>query len=190
MSFEFTPHFAFPALFVVLLGLIAAGCVAEVRGLDDTPAPEVCGGAVCFPPTDVAVKHWGDGEVTLVAFHAENGGCTPPSSGDVPEAGTSIELTLHRPTPGARIPVMSHQAASSSDEEDAYATARAIRVSTSNGTARALADEETVQGTATILDIDAPTGRVRVRVEAKWSSGVSSEMLLDVAGPHACPVST
>lgn len=189
MSLSFTPHWAFPVLFVVLLGFVAAGCVAEVRGLDGSPAEDVCGGAVCFAPKDVAVKHWGDGEVTLLAFRAEDGGCVPPSDGDAPMAGTSIELVLHRPKPGARLPLLSHQEAESSDGSSGYATARALRISTANGKTRALADEETVQGTATVLDIDAPSGRVRVRLEAKWSSGVSGELLLDVAGPHACAAS-
>lgn len=188
MSFAFTPHFAFPALFVVLLGFVAAGCVAEVKGFnEEPPADEVCGGAVCFAPTDVSVKHWGDGEVTVQAFRAEDLGCVPPSQGDVPRAGSSIELTLHHPKPGARLPVVSHQEAQDAEADAAYATARVVRISTADGRVRALADEETVQGTATILDIDAPSGRVRVRLDAKWSSGVSGELLLDVPGPHACP---
>ena len=176
-----------PLSFALSALSLVVGCGGPVEGLDDdSPAQQVCGGSVCFAPTDVSVEHWGDGEVTLLAFRAEDLACTPPSLGDAPIAGTSIEITLHRPQPGARLPLMSQEDAKQADGTQGFATAHAVRVSTSDGRARAAADEETVEGTATILDIDEPTGRVRVRLEAKWSSGVTGDLLLDVEGPHAC----
>ena len=200
MSFELTPHWAWPTLFVMLAGLGAAllggGCVADVQGLQDPAAPvaELCGGSVCFTPSDVAVKHWGDGEVTVVAWRADDLGCVPPQVGDAPRPGTAIELTLHRAHPGARIDVVPPPAPTTSDDpgtaaerDVSWVSARALRVANGDhGKSRHLADETTVSGQATILDLDAPTGRVRVRMRAQWSSGVTSETLLDVDGPHAC----
>jgi hypothetical protein len=202
MSLNFTPHWAFPTLFVLAAGLLAtvftSGCAVDLGGVDDdrTAAPQACGGAICFDPTDVAVKHWGDGDVTVVAWRADDLGCVvphgPQTSADgvtttksvdiVP--GTAIELRLHDAKPGARLPVYTHESVEDRVTDGPWATARAIRIGKSDG--RALADEETVNGIATILDIDETTGRVRVRLAAKWSSGVTGEMLLDVDGPHVC----
>ena len=201
MSLTFTPHWALPTLFVLFAGLFVSvftnGCVASVEGLDTEQggAPEVCGGAVCFSPTDVAVKRWGDGDLTVVAWRAEDRGCEPPhgasgaSEGASTKsigalAGTAIELRLHAPKPGARLPLYTRQRAKDEDTNAPWATARAVRIGKGDG--RTLADEETVAGEATVLDLDPKTGRVRVRVNAKWSSGVSGELLLDVDGPHAC----
>ena len=205
MSLNFTPHWAFPTLFVLFAGLFVSvftsGCAVQVDGLDTTPAPapQVCGGAVCFEPTDVAVKRWGAGDVTVVAWHADDLGCVPPhgpsaSSETSPApttqsvdtvSGTAIELQLHEAKPGARLPLYTREALKDRDEDGPWATARAVRIGKNDG--RALADEETVAGIATILDLDETTGRVRVRLAAKWSSGVTGELLLDVDGPHACP---
>lgn len=195
MSFSFTPHWAFPTLFVLLAGLFvsvfAGGCVAKVDGLDDDSAAvsskeEICGGAVCLAPTDVSVQHWGDGDLTVVAFHTDDASCETPrvtTTEHAGIAGTAIEIRLHGAKPGAHVPLVTRQRAL--DEDEPWATARAIRVNAADG--RALADEETVAGEATILDLDERTGRVRVRLNGKWSSGVSSELLVDVPGPHACP---
>ncbi len=195
MSFSFTPHWAFPTLFVLFAGLcvsvFSTGCVANVDGLSDdvsaaTTKTEVCGGAVCLSPTDVSVRHWGDGELTVVAFHTEPASCAVPRIATTEHAGiagTAIELRLHGAKPGAHLPLVTRQRAL--DEDAGWVTARAIRVNSNDG--RALADEETVSGEATILDLDEQTGRVRVRLNGKWSSGVSSELLIDVPGPHACP---
>jgi len=200
MSLTFTPHWAIPTLFVLLAGLFVsvftAGCVAQVDGIDtETSTPEVCGGAVCFAPTDVAVKRWGAGELTVVAWRADERGCEPPvapnnaSEGPTTRStswlsGSAIELKLHAAKPGARLPVYTRARAKDEAKDAPWATARAIRIGKDDG--RALADEETVTGEATILDLDPQTGRVRVRVNAKWSSGVSGEFLVDVDGPHAC----
>jgi hypothetical protein len=202
MSLTFTPHWAFPTLFVVFAGLFVSvftsGCAVQIDGLDSesAPAPQVCGGAVCFEPTDVAVKRWGDGELTVVAWRADDLACEvphgPASSTDgatttksiaiVP--GTAVELKLHAAKPGARLPVYTHEAVKDLEQGGAWATARAVRIGKSDG--RALADEETVAGIATILDLDENTGRVRVRLAAKWSSGVTGELLFDIDGPHTC----
>lgn len=203
MSFTFTPHWAFPTLFVLFVGacasMFASGCAADTVGLDvqETHA-EVCGGAVCFQPTDVAVKHWGAGDLTVVAWRADDQGCVVPHGvtpgdasgttikGSTPvvshKGGTAIELRLHQAKPGARLPLVTHQTADWA--EGAFATARAFRIGDGDG--RALADEETVSGEATILDLDERTGRVRVRLSGRWSSGVTGELLVDVDGPHQC----
>lgn len=66
-----------------------------------------------------------------------------------------------------------------------WITLHALRVDASTG--RAWADEEAVAGEATVLDLDSAQGRLRLRVKARWSSGVSSELLLDVGDWSPCP---
>lgn len=88
MALTFTPHWAIPTLFVLLAGVVVSvftsGCVAPVEGIDlERDRPEVCGGAVCFAPTDVAVKRWSAGEITVVAWRATDGGCEEPRSREV-----------------------------------------------------------------------------------------------------------
>ena len=207
MSLTFTPHWAFPTLFVLFTGLLVSvftgGCVASVDGIESesTPAAEACGGSVCFAPTDVAVKHWGDGDLTVVAWRADDLGCDvphgPPAPAEGPTTkafgvigGTAIEVELHAAKPGARLPLYTREHAKDvllGEKTAPWATAHAVRIGKSDG--RALADEETVSGVATILDLDAKSGRVRVRLDAKWSSGVTSGLLFDIDGPHTCTAS-
>ena len=194
----YTPHWAFPTMIVFVLSVCASmfgtGCAADVgSGVgttvgSDTNAPvaddaELCGGAVCFSPTDVAVKHWGDGDVTIVAWRADERRCEVPHAGPEHAGGRAIELRLHEAKPGARLPIVSHAMVELAGNEPC-ATVRALRIGPQDG--RPLADEETVSGEATVLDLDPHSGRVRVRVSAHWSSGVTRELLLDVDGPHAC----
>ena len=195
MLLTYTPHWAFPTLVVFVLSMVSSlfgtGCAVDVGNEQgrtvgsesNDPIAEVCGGAVCFSPTEVSVKHWGDGEVTLVAFRADGDRCEVPHGGEHHAGGRAIELRLHGAKPGARLPVVSHAIADKPGHEPC-AVAHAVRIGNDDG--RALADEETVSGEATVLEYDAPSGRVRVRLSARWSSGVSGELLLDVDGPHAC----
>lgn len=175
---------------VPLLALpLFAGCVAEIPQFDDDPRPEVCGGSVCFAPEHVAVRRWGDGEITLAAWRGTSQ-CELPLSGKQPIPGQAIVVELKRPRQGARLPVLgraqvgAQAGAQISGSEEPWAHVRAVRVDPDTG--RALADEEGVSGEATILDLDPREGRLRVRIRARWSSGVTSETLLDVQGWKGC----
>ncbi len=159
----------------------AAGCVAPIPQFDDDPRPEVCGGSVCFAPDHVTVRRWGDGEVTVAAWRGTRD-CTLPLAGEQPIPGQAIVLELEGARPGARIPVLGR--AQTELTQSPFAHVRSVRVDPETG--RALADEEGVSGEATILDLDAREGRLRVRVRARWSSGVTSETLLDVEGWKGC----
>jgi hypothetical protein len=69
-------------------------------------------------------------------------------------------------------------------QNDGYVHVRALRVDSATG--RAVADEEGMSGEATVLDLDESSSSVRVRVRARWSSGVTTETLLDVSGWPRC----
>lgn len=177
---------------------LVLGCTAEIPQFDDDPQPEVCGGAVCFPPDHLQVRHWGDGEVELAAWRSDRaeGGpatCELPRAGRDPIPGMAIVVELHRARPGARVPVVSaahvqagqtSEGAENDPSDEPYALVRAIRVDRLTG--RALAEEEGVAGEITVLDLDSAAGRLRVRIRARWSSGVSGEQVLDVEGWPAC----
>jgi len=107
-------------------------------------------------------------------------GCGVPGLGKAPVDGSAIFLRLESPQPGARLPIVPRDRME--DRDGPRASVRAIRVHDG----RPLADEEAVSGEATILDIDPHAGRVIVRVRARWSSGVSGELQLEVAGPVGC----
>lgn len=160
-----------------------AGCTAEIPTFEtDDPQKEVCGGTVCFTPEHVAVRKWGDGKVTVAAWRT--GSCTLPRAGVAGEAmpGHGVVVELHGAKPGQRVPVVSRARTSSVD--GAWITLHALRVDGQTG--RAWADEEAVSGEATVLDLDSSRGLLRVRVLARWSSGVTSELLLDVGDWAAC----
>lgn len=161
-----------------LLSLAPLACVAEVSPPQD-PALRVCGGAVCFEPRAVAVRHWGAGEVTVGAWRGESDACAIPQVGDKPSGGMMIEVRLNGATPGARLPIVSRTTHRNDDDRSATASVHALRIDGNSG--RAMADEEAVSGDVTVLDIDETSGRVRVRVRARWSSGVHGELVLDVA---------
>src|SRR4051812_8800395 len=208
-SYAFTPGWGLPIVLVLALSAISSlfgsGCAmnADTSGtaFAAEPVPEVCGGAVCFESTHTAVSHWGAGEVTLVAFRADDLGCEAPhvavaapandhDEGEQPQkasgtfkAGRMIELKLHEAKQGARLPIVSHDAATHADEP--CVTARALRVGADG---RAMASEETVSGEATVLELDPNTGRVLVEIDARWSSGVSGALRLEIEGPRACAV--
>ncbi len=177
-----------PVVAALLITGSATGCAAEIPVFDDDPRPELCGGAVCFAPDHVAVRHWGDGEVTVAAWRGGSGavtsgsGCELPRSGEEPIPGQAIVLELKNARPGDRVPIVAHEHAYELDVP--HAVVRALRVDPETG--RALADEEGVSGEATILDLDAREGRLRVRIRARWSSGVSGELLLDLDGWQGC----
>ena len=177
MSRELLPLLVLPAL---------VGCTAEIPQFDDDPRPEVCGGAVCFAPDHVAVRRWGDGEVTMAAWRidpaANQAACELPRSGKRSIPGQAVVIELHHARAGARLPVLSHQQSDQTTEP--HATIRSVRIEP--GTGRALADEEGVTGEITVLDLDPAEGRFRVRVRARWSSGVSGEQLFDVLGWPGC----
>lgn len=177
MSRELLPLLVVPAL---------VGCTAEIPQFDDDPRPEVCGGAVCFPPDHVNVRHWGDGEVTMAAWRLDPASnvvtCDLPRAGKQAIAGQAVVVELFHARAGARVPVLPHEQAEQTDEP--HATVRAVRVDTATG--RALADEEGVSGEVTVLDLDPSHGRFRVRVRARWSSGVSGEQVFDVEGWPGC----
>lgn len=160
---------------------LAAGCTAEIPSFDDDPRPEVCGGSVCFAPDYVSVRRWGDDEVTLAAWRGTPR-CELPRAGQEPIPGHALILELKRPRPGARLPVVRHEL--DQQTEEPHACVRALRVDPESG--KALADEEGVSGEVTILDIDSATGRLRVRVRARFSSGVSTEQVLDLDGWRGC----
>ena len=208
-SYAFTPGWGLPIVLVLALSAISSlfgsGCAlsADTSGtaFAAEPALELCGGAVCFAATHTTVSHWGDGEVTLVAFRADDLGCEAPhlpaalpakdhhegaqrdtTSGSF-KSGRMIELTLHAAKQGARLPIVSHELASKA--ELPCVTARALRVGPDG---RALASEETISGEATVLELDPHSGRVLVKIDARWSSGVSGELRLEIEGPHACVV--
>ncbi|MBI2393551.1 MAG: hypothetical protein HYV09_28485 [Deltaproteobacteria bacterium] len=174
---------------------LVLGCTAEIPQFDDDPRPEVCGGAVCFPPDHVQVRHWGDGEVELAAWRGDRAEgepvtCELPRAGKQPIPGMAIVVELHRPRPGARLHVVSaaqvqaNAGAENDASDEPYAPVRAIRVDPLTG--RALADEEGVAGEIVVLDLDSAAGRLRVRIRARWSSGISGEQVLDVEGWPAC----
>jgi hypothetical protein len=161
--------------------LLASGCSAQVVSFEDDPLPEVCGGSICFAPEHLSVRRWGEGEVTLAAW-AGTEQCQLPRTGEEPITGRALIVELDRPRPGARLPVITHERATTFEEP--YATVRAVVVDRETG--RALASEEGVSGEVTVLDIDSAEGRLRVRIRARWSSGVSGEQLLDVEGWPGC----
>ena len=173
-------------LSLLALGSVSlAACTAVVEPPQD-PAANVCGGAVCFEPQQVAVRHWGAGEITVAAWRGEGDACkapqiAAPQGGVAPAPGSMIEVRLASPKPGARLPIVSRRKVL--DDQKEYAVVRAVRV---DARGHAVADEEAVSGTATVLDVDSQSGRVRVRVRAHWSSGVDGELLLDVDGPKTC----
>lgn len=164
-----------PAL--ALLG----GCTAEIPTFDDDPRPEVCGGSICFAPDYVSVRRWGDGEITLAAWRG-TAECKLPRSGAEPIAGHALIVDLKHPRPGVRLPVVTHEVADQTDEP--HACVHALRVDPESG--KALADEEGVTGEVTVLDLDSASGRLRVRVRARFSSGVTSEQVLDLEGWRGC----
>jgi hypothetical protein len=165
---------------LLLLFALLGGCTAEVWGLGEPDPPEVCGGAVCFTPAHVEVRRWGAGTVEVVAVRSDRPGCAMPSTGAEPTDGTAVLLRLESPRLGARLPIVPRDRFDLA--EGPRASAHAVRV---HG-GRALADEESVSGEATVLELDPKTGRVLVRVRARWSSGVSGELLLAVDGPTPC----
>lgn len=181
MSRELLPLLVGPMIVPALVG-----CTAEIPQFDDDPRPEVCGGAVCFPPDHLEVRHWGDGEVTLAAWRIDPAAnvatCELPRPGKKAIPGQAIVLELHHARAGARVPVITHEQAEQSEEP--FATLHALRVDPATG--RALADEEGVSGEVTILDLDANQGLLRVRVRARWSSGVSGEQVFDLTGWTGC----
>jgi hypothetical protein len=169
---------------------LLTACSAEIPNFDDDPAPEVCGGSVCFAPEHLAVRRWGDGEFTVAAWRGTNG-CELPRSGTssrTPIPGLAIVAEVHGAHAGARVPVIPHDRAE--EWEGPYAIARSVRVDPETG--RALADEEAVMGEVTLLDYEPANGNLRMRIRARWSSGVSGEQLIDVAGWPGCttPVNT
>ena len=174
-------------LFIPLLALSLTGsaCTAEIPTFDDDPKPEVCGGSVCFAPDYVSVRRWGDGEVTLAAWRGTPQ-CELPQTGPHPVAGHALIIHLVKPRPGVRLPVINHEL--SDVTEDAHATVHALRVDPQSG--RALSDEEGVSGEVTVLDYDSSKGLLRIRVRARFSSGVSTEQTLDLAGWRGCSTST
>jgi hypothetical protein len=208
-SYAFTPGWGLPIVLVLAISAISSlfgsGCAMSPdtsgTAFAAEPVAEVCGGAVCFEPTHASVSHWGAGEVTLVAFRADDLGCEAPHAtasmpvdgddhGTLPKStsegfksGRMIELKLHAPKEGARLPVVSHELASHAEEP--CVTARALRVGPDG---RALASEETISGEATVLELDPHTGRVLVKIDARWSSGVSGELRMEIEGPKACAV--
>lgn len=166
------------------VALATAGCTAEIPVFEtDDPQKEVCGGTVCFTPEHVAVRKWGDGHVSVAAWRT--GSCTLPRSGVPGEAlpGHGVVVELEGARPGARVPVVARNRAAST--EGPWITLHALRVDASTG--RAWADEEAVAGEATVLDLDSSRGLLRLRVKARWSSGVSSELVLDVGDWAPCP---
>ncbi|MGZ3418316.1 MAG: hypothetical protein ACXWUG_04200 [Polyangiales bacterium] len=165
-----------------VLAAIAVGCSAEIPQFDDDPKPEVCGGAVCFPPDHVAVRRWGDGEISLAAWNGTGDSCLLPRSGKQPIPGHAVVIELTKPRPGSKLTVVPHD--KQMDPGVSFARVRAVRVDPDTG--RALADEEGVAGEATVLDLDENTGSVRVKIRARWSSGVTSETIVDVAGWPRC----
>jgi hypothetical protein len=206
-SYAFTPGWGLPIVLVLAISAISSlfgsGCAINPdtsgTAFADEPGEEVCGGAVCFESTHTSVSHWGAGEVTLVAYRADDLGCEAPhalvtpaanDTGDLAQprstsgsfkSGRMIELKLHDAKQGARLPIVSHDLAAHADEP--CVTARSLRVGPDG---RALATEETISGEATILELDPKTGRVLVKIDARWSSGVSGALRLEIDGPHAC----
>lgn len=166
------------------LAAVTSGCTAEIPVFEtDDPQKEVCGGTVCFTPEHVAVRKWGAGHVSVAAWRT--GSCTLPRSGVAGEAlpGHGLVVELEGARPGARIPVVARNR--TGEMEGPWITLQALRVDASTG--RAWADEEAVAGEATVLDLDSARGLLRLRVKARWSSGVSSELLLDVSDWSPCP---
>ncbi|MEO7094794.1 MAG: hypothetical protein ABI175_16165 [Polyangiales bacterium] len=207
-SYAFTPGWGLPIVLVLALSavssLFGSGCALSTdtsgTAFAAEPAPEVCGGAVCFEATHTTVSHWGSGEVTLVAFRADDLGCEAPHATVFPrdedhdgaqakttggsfKSGRMIELKLHAPKQGATLPIVSHDSAAHAGEP--CVTARALRVGPDG---RTMASEETISGEATILELDPHSGRVLVKMDARWSSGVTSELRLEIEGPQACAV--
>lgn len=160
---------------------LAVGCTAEIPSFDDDPKPEVCGGSICFAPDYLSVRRWGDDEVTLAAWRGTPS-CELPRAGQDPIPGHALILDLKRPRPGARLPIVAHEL--DEQTEEPHACVHALRVDPESG--KALADEEAVSGEVTILDIDSATGSLRVRIRARFSSGVNSEQVLDLAGWRGC----
>jgi hypothetical protein len=165
---------------LVAASLLTA-CSAEIPNFDEEPAPEVCGGSVCFAPEHLSVRRWGDGEVTLAAWRGTEG-CELPRSGKEPVPGLAIVAELHGVRPGARVPVITHDRVDT--WEGPYAIARSVRVDPTTG--RAMADEVAVSGEVAVLDYEPANGSLRIRIRARWSSGVSGEQLIDVAGWPGC----
>lgn len=170
---------------LLALPLLAASCTAEIPNFDDDPRPEVCGGSVCFAPDYLSVRRWGDGELTVAAWRGGDR-CELPRSGKDAIPGNALIVHLVKPRPGARLPVINHELEEQvpNDQSEGHATVHALRVDPETG--RALADEEAVVGEVTVLDLDSATGRLRIRIRARFSSGVSNEQVLDVAGFRGC----
>lgn len=173
--------FRLPLLTLASIPLFALGCTAEIPNFDDDPRPEVCGGSVCFAPDYVSVRHWGDGELTVAAWRGTDR-CELPRTGRDSVAGHALIVRLNKPRPGARLPIITHEAAQQST--DPYATVNALRVDPESK--KALADEEGVMGEVTVLDIDAANGLLRLRIRARYSSGVSNEQVIDLSGWRGC----
>ena len=190
-----------PAVGLVLVSSSLAGCAAEFPAVSAEPRPLICGGAVCFEEGVERVASWGSGRIEILATPPEVDHCSATARAALSDDNhqgearptdritpterafvRGIRLVLHGATPGARLPVMaSDQGASTST---AHATVHSWRLEA--GSDRRLADEEAVSGDATILDVDETTGRIRVRVLARWSSGIHSELVLDIEGPTKC----
>lgn len=168
-------------LFIPLFALTSSACTAEIPTFDDDPRPEVCGGSVCFAPDYVSVRRWGDGEVTVAAWRGTER-CELPRSGKEPISGHALIIHLEKPRPGARLPVINRELAEQTTEP--HATVHALRVDPETG--KALADEEGVTGEVTILDYDSAKGLLRIRIRARFSSGVSNEQVIDLAGWRGC----
>ena len=170
---------------LLFLGAVAlAGCTAEIPVFDgDDPKQEICAGTVCFAPEHVAVRKWGEAHQTVAAWRGGKA-CDLPRAGVPAEAiaGQSVVVELHGAKAGARVPVVSKSRRD--EQEGPWVTLHALRVDAASG--RAWADEEAIAGEATVLDLDSARGFLRIRVLAKWSSGVTSELLLDVSGGPPC----
>ncbi len=168
------------AIHAPAVGLVAAafacaatGCAAKFEPYPVAEAP-LCGGAVCFEPTDVRVSASGD-DLVVSAWHASDEGCALPHGGAAPLGGTAIEVTISMPpTFGAKLPVVEGwQMASTTGP---HVSARAFRIDGRDG--RAVSDEEAMAGEATILELDPATRRARIELKGRWSSGVEGTMQL------------
>lgn len=170
-----------PAAFV-LAG--TCGCAGEFEPYPLPDAP-LCGGAVCFEPTDVRVQRQG-ADVLVTAWRASDAGCAVPHGGDAPLGGTVIELrVIDAPPPSLdqKLPVA--PAWESSALAAPHVVARAYRIDGRDG--RAVSDEQAVDGEATIAELDVAARRVKVTLRGRWSSGVEGDLVLAYEGStHAC----
>jgi hypothetical protein len=167
---------------LVLAG--SCGCAAE---FEPYPLPEapLCGGAVCFQPTDVRVQRQGD-DVMVTAWRAEDAGCALPHGGSPPLGGTVIEIKLVKsPQAALDAPLPIAPAWESSDLAAPHVVARAFRIDGRDG--RAVSDEQAVDGEATLSDLDVAARRVKLTLRGRWSSGVEGDLVLTSEGTaHAC----